>query len=100
MPADPPIKDWIEEAVDFLARTHNGDDIDFEFDQDTVWSLAPVAPPIEPSNPVVGQFDSIWLGPSQLPNAGVFHRRSVDGGASAAFFGTLPNAILADAFDS
>ena len=48
VPADPPIKDWIDEAVDFLARAHNGDEIDFEFDQDTVWSLARVgAPPIE-----------------------------------------------------
>lgn len=48
VPSDPPIKDWIEEAVDFLERTHKGQDIDFDFDQDTTWSLARVGgPPLE-----------------------------------------------------
>jgi type VII secretion integral membrane protein EccD len=48
LPADPPIKDWIDEAVKYLQDTHqDDDDIGFAFDCDTVWSLAPVgAPPI------------------------------------------------------
>lgn len=48
VPSDPPIKDWIEEAVDFLERTHQGSDIDFDFGQDTTWSLARIGgPPLE-----------------------------------------------------
>lgn len=48
VPSDPPIKDWIEEAVDFLDRTHKGQDIDFDFGQESTWTLAPVGgPPLE-----------------------------------------------------
>lgn len=49
VPADMPIKEWIDEAVSVLSgRIHKGDDIGFEFDTDGTWTLALMgAPPIE-----------------------------------------------------
>ncbi len=49
VPADMPIKDWIDEAVSVLAdRIHKGDDIGFEFETGGTWTLALMgAPPIE-----------------------------------------------------
>lgn len=48
LPADLPIKEWIEAAVDKLRGRYQDDDIGFTFGSDSVWTLAPVgAPPID-----------------------------------------------------
>lgn len=48
LPAEEPIKDWIEQAVEHIAGLYDDLDIGFDFRQETTWTIAPVgAPPVE-----------------------------------------------------
>jgi type VII secretion integral membrane protein EccD len=45
LPAEEPIKDWIEQAVEHVADLYQGLDIGFDFQQETTWTIAPVGAP-------------------------------------------------------
>lgn len=40
IPSQKPIKDWVDDAVDALAEVYRGQDIGFDFTQETAWSIA------------------------------------------------------------
>lgn len=42
VPAELPIRAWIDDVIDNLADQYRGDDVGFDFGQDAVWTITPV----------------------------------------------------------